>query len=403
MVKLADPNCRKLVDNICKECSSGFYLNKDNKCSQFNPQCATSDPSTGDCLTCYTGYSLKAGRCYINNQDPNCKTFQNGICTACASGYYNSNGKCAQASPLCASFDPNNGNCLSCYHGYTLSAGTCIVGVADPNCKEYKNGQCSKCSSGYVLKQGKCSQVSPLCAQFDPNTGDCTACYTGYSLNTGRCEVSNSDPNCKSFQNGACSACSNGFFLSNSKKCVVINPLCRKSNEEGKCTACYPGYILTTSGECIVPTNSDPNCAQKSGSSCLYCKDRFYLDNGTCTAVNPQCFNYDMGTGRCLTCYTGYFVSNGQCLESTKSSDTNCETLDENQKCIKCRQGYYADKTDGKCKAVSLLCDTFDYNQCRCTACASGYVLQDNDCIYPSLGIDEHCTHYTNSYCDSCQ
>ena len=154
IVKLADPNCKEFVDNICKTCSNGYYLNKENRCTMFNPQCATADQTTGNCLTCYKGYLLKDGKCIMGSQDANCRLFENGQCKACNTGYFSNNGKCTQASTLCATFDPNNGNCLTCYNGYMLSGATCVVGTADPNCREYQNRQCSKCSNGFFVKQG---------------------------------------------------------------------------------------------------------------------------------------------------------------------------------------------------------------------------------------------------------
>ena len=208
-----------------------------------------------------------------------------------------------------------------------LSGATCVVGTADPNCREYQNRQCSKCSNGFFVKQGKCTQVSTLCAKFDQNTGDCTACYPGYGLNSGKCEVGSSDPHCRSFKDGVCQSCSRGYFLS-SNRCIVQNSLCRTINQDdGSCMSCYPGYTLTPKGECIVPANNDPNCAQKSGSTCLSCNDRYFLEKGICCPVNPLCYTYDMLSGRCVNCYTGYFLSKGQCLPSLQSNDSNCETV----------------------------------------------------------------------------
>lgn len=328
------------------------------------------------------------------------------MCKVCASGYYTNNGKCTQASTVCATFDPQNGNCLTCYNGYTLSGTTCVVKAADPNCKEYMKGECSKCSNGYFIKAGKCTQVSNLCAKFDPVTGDCTECYNGYLLNSGKCELSTIDSHCKSFKDGVCQVCVSGYFLSSAanKGCIPLNPLCRVSNQtDGSCLMCYGGYTLTSNGLCIVPTCTDPNCAQKSGAQCLSCNDRYYLEQGVCTAVNPQCYTYEMSTGRCTNCFTGFFVSKGQCLPSVKSEDSNCQTADLSGHCIKCHDGYHPSKADGKCQPVSLLCANFDYALNKCTSCLQGYVLQDDDCIFPSLGVDVHCTHYTNSYCDKCQ
>lgn len=54
------------------------------------------------------------------------------------------------------------------------------------------------------------------------------------------------------------------------------------------------------------------------------------------------------------------------------------------------------------CIAVSILCLQFDFGAKRCLSCQLGTILQDGDCLMPSLGVDVNCLRYTNSYCSSC-
>lgn len=68
-------NCRKQSTNgKCLECSQGSYVNSTGSCQAVNPLCRTYNFSTGDCLSCYQGYSLLNGTCKISSNDPNCKT-----------------------------------------------------------------------------------------------------------------------------------------------------------------------------------------------------------------------------------------------------------------------------------------------------------------------------------------
>lgn len=60
---------------------------------------------------------------------------------------------------------------------------------------------------------------------------------------------------------------------------------------------------------------------------------------------------------------------------------------------------YFNGKT---CIAVSILCLKFDYSAKKCLSCQEGTVMQDSDCIMPSLGVDTNCIRYTNSYCSAC-
>lgn len=52
---------------------------------------------------------------------------------------------------------------------------------------------------------------------------------------------------------------------------------------------------------------------------------------------------------------------------------------------------------------MSLLCDSYNKSTGKCITCTPGYFFQNDDCIYPALGVDPACTYYTNSYCSQCK
>jgi len=66
-------------NNRCTNCSKGSFLNRNNICTLVDPLCLTHNPQNGDCLSCFIGYTLNAGRCVVSNQtavvDPFCKKF----------------------------------------------------------------------------------------------------------------------------------------------------------------------------------------------------------------------------------------------------------------------------------------------------------------------------------------
>lgn len=65
---VADPNCRLFSkDNVCLNCSNGYYFNHDNVCIQVNPNCKAFDYSTLLCTQCYSGYNLSSGNCVASN------------------------------------------------------------------------------------------------------------------------------------------------------------------------------------------------------------------------------------------------------------------------------------------------------------------------------------------------
>lgn len=257
-----------------------------------------------------------------------------------------------------------------------------------------------QCSNGYFLRNNQCNQISPLCATADMNTGACLSCYPGYALNNGACEVGRTDPNCRRMVNNTCAECARSYTMIGGN-CILVNQLCKTAdNSTGLCTSCYPGYLLI-SGNCTVPTNTDPNCIQKSGTICLYCANGYWLSNNACAKLTRNCQTYDQSTGYCSTCPVNNRLVNGDCVMAL-SSDANCVTVGSNGLCTECTTNFYVGN-NGVCTLVSSLCADFNYSQRVCSVCIDGYVLQDGECLYPSLGVDANCERYSGSYCSRCK
>lgn len=172
------PGCGQVdASNNCAQCYFRYVL-KDGNCVAVSDQCKTWDNSTGDCTSCYDGWTLASGQCSVpgnggsNNggssapADPNCVESANGACTKCASRWYLSNGVCTAVSNQCNTWDENTGACTSCFDGWTLNAGQCQSAgqqstSSDPNCNQSDaNGVCTKCNFRWVLKNGTCSQLA---------------------------------------------------------------------------------------------------------------------------------------------------------------------------------------------------------------------------------------------------
>lgn len=83
-----DPYCAQYQGNtnICAACSNRYFLSsRTGRCSPISNQCNTYDSNNGQCLSCYQGYTLSNGDCYIlvsqSSYDPNCKKADsNGVC-----------------------------------------------------------------------------------------------------------------------------------------------------------------------------------------------------------------------------------------------------------------------------------------------------------------------------------
>lgn len=182
--------------------------------------------------------------------------------------------------------------------------------------------------------------------------------------------------------------------------------LCKTSNNvTGQCLSCYDGYTLVNAN-CIIPSqvvtnNTDPYCIKIQGSICLQCANGYFLgSNGVCQQVNPLCKGYNQTSGACISCYTGYFLQGVTCVIPSAVSIPYCTLLNAAGACIQCQSSYYVN--GNVCSPVSILCATYDQQTGLCTSCVNGYFYQGGVCIYPALGLDPACEHYTNSYCDQC-
>jgi hypothetical protein len=163
-----DPYCIKSKDTFCITCANGYYLAPSGNCTQTNPLCRTSDPTTGACNDCYSGYTLAPPTCIVaaSVNIPYCQTVVGISCTFCISGYFVKDGGCALANVLCATYDPQNGTCFSCVPGYVFQNAGCILPALgiDPFCQLYDpNSFCSQCVAGYALVSYVCTQIDVNC------------------------------------------------------------------------------------------------------------------------------------------------------------------------------------------------------------------------------------------------
>lgn len=324
------------AQGVCNNCSLRYYLDPANICQPVNPNCNTYNPSTGACLSCYSGFGLIEDTCLpglvSGNFDPNCNTFNGDLCVKCSVGFFlNSNGKCQGTDPSCKTFNPSNGACLTCFAGFEVSNGTCIISktqAAIPNCNQVdlSSGKCTKCSFGYFFdQQGNCQQADPNCKSFDSIRFICTACYDGYSLNNAsqctKSQPAQGDPNCAKYgANNICVQCSKGAIFNPQNLCIVVDSSCLTFDPvTGSCTSCYAGYsIQNGSRTCLLSAataNSNPYCAKWSGSVCQICASGSYFDSsGQCVVVDANC-KEAVGT-LCNSCYNGYTLQNNSCIKS---------------------------------------------------------------------------------------
>ena len=168
-----------------------------------------------------------------------------------------------------------------------------------------------------------CIEVNPLCRTYDPINGECQSCFSGFELFGGNCIESTeevTDNNCKEWEGDRCVACSFGAYFGPEGNCLLADPLCKTVNpQNGQCTSCYSSFLLTEEGRCVKDENNevtDANCAEFFEGICVRCSAGFVFgDDGFCKLVSADCETFDEITGECLSCFFGFYLKDGQCLE----------------------------------------------------------------------------------------
>lgn len=175
-------------------CASRTFLNSEGKCEKVSEDCRTYNDFDGYCLSCYSGFALKSGKCVQDTVKGGCSELDsNGKCTKCATGFYINNNECIQVDAQCAKFNFNTNKCEGCYSGYTLLEGRCEISKVNEqfevkNCVAYNTeNKCIQCFDRFYLTANQCKEVSIFCKTYDLITGSCTGCYSSFKLKNGQC------------------------------------------------------------------------------------------------------------------------------------------------------------------------------------------------------------------------
>ena len=281
----------------------------------------------------------------------------------------------------------------------------------NPFCAEWREGVCQRCAKGsYFGPSGICTVVDPNCKETQGDT--CLSCYNGYTLQENTCVKSTveetSDPLCAEWLDEICVKCSDGSFVNTDGRCALVDPLCKTYDLlNGACLSCYQGFSLEGT-KCVESEQqevSDPNCREfLTPDICSICSDRYFIGaNGLCAEVNPLCRTYEPVNGQCLTCFSGFALSLGGCIESRENvTDSNCKEWN-GSRCIACSFGAYFGP-EGKCLLADPLCRTFDPMNGRCTSCYSSFVLQGGRCIKDDNNevTDAFCAEFLEGVCVRC-
>ena len=322
-----------------------------------------------------------------------CYECENNIYSPDEEGGCRKNSKCKEYNNHCIECEPGNNLCKICEKDYFPDEnGQCSY---TNNCEISEFGKCLKCKENYILI-GK---------------------NTDYSLKICKPIISSDLKNCEKINNinGLCEKCKEGYFLNEGdKKCSKIEN-CYESIF-GTCKKCKKYYYLDKKEDkCKEQNEIFENCLESiNGISCDKCEEDYFFDEeGNCLFTN---FCSKKGKkNSCEKCIEGYHLSQygGSCL-----STINCQSgIGSIDVCNICKEKYYLDYKDGKCKSNQ---ENNDFKYCEyadgfCTQCLAGYYIgKDNKCSFTQncaysenltclecidnyyLGFDNYCTNVEN-------
>lgn len=66
----------------------------------------------------------------------------------------------------------------------------------------------------------------------------------------------------------------------------------------------------------LISKSPDYFCIRYANNRCEECVFRFFYDSrfGKCMAVQDECANFDLKTGVCFECFSGYMLIKGLCV-----------------------------------------------------------------------------------------
>jgi hypothetical protein len=225
------------------------------------------------------------------------------------------------------------------------------------------------CQNGYFINNiGICIALISDCLTYDMSSGSCLSCLAGYSMIGTICwSIATINPYCATFSGLICTACNQGYYFQNSI-CVIANPFCQTFDvNTGLCLTCISGYY-------------------KSGNLC-------YI-NGVCATSNSI-------SGNCLTCPVGYALFNNKCVEN-KNINPYCKTFASgNNTCTACFNGYYIG-VNGICTGLNSVCGQYDMSTGECTLCFAGFILYGKIC-WSVVILNPYCATFTGITCNYCK
>ncbi|KAK7059770.1 extracellular matrix protein FRAS1 [Favolaschia claudopus] len=317
--------------------------------SACSPPCASSGICTASgtcaCAPGFTGPSCET--CQAGFFGPGCAKCPSG-CTNCDDGPTGS-GRCLDTTPA---------NTCNCLNGVCNADGscTCTTGFTTAS-----NGTaCSQCAPGFFLtSNGDCSICQIGCTSCTDGTGICTTCKSGFTQDANDRTKCNPPPSVTS----SGTTCPPGAF-SDGANCTPCSSSCKTctGGTSNDCVECASGTYLfngacvsadangVCAGSALIADNNKLEC-DSCGAKCTSCK----IPNFSSISTVKQL--------QCTGCVSGFFLSNGKCVES-------------------CPSGTFVSPQDNlTCTACDSSCSTCAGSSTFCLTCASNQLASSGKCV----------------------
>lgn len=276
------------------------------------------------------------------------------------------------------------------YYIYPGGVAGCELG-AGTNCRALENGQC--CVGYYKDESARqCLKCSSVCADCETSGDYCTVCADGSKV----------------LQDGSCKdQCGEGTYLDTAGNvCRACSKGC-KTCTSSECSECFGDYVLSE-GEKV--------CAER-------CRDKYYLENGSCKVCSANCATCSGSMSTCTGCSGEYpYLMGNICVDRTTCESNkrvvndksylcedcfaNCaECKDSPSFCTKCANGLFLNSTKGTCLSS---CSPYNYGESgvdgtggTCTPCQEDCFVctSSADCLirFPTKLLNPDTDEYTYS------
>ena len=329
--------CSKCTSSACQECSdSNAYISGKN--------CICKDKFFGtpdNCQSCPSACA-KCTSLTVCTQCTNTHAeIKSGACV-CKSGYFGDGVTCTQCQSSCKSCTSlslcteckvtkssiSGGVCL-CDKGYYGDASV-ICNQCDLSCADCTSATaCVECYDSIGIKNsGKCECPA---AYFQDSNYKCIKCGHGCS----QCTSSDVCQDCfddnAEIDGGKCT-CSDGFYEDLNEDCQECKFGCKICDID-KCTECIDANAVTDGLECACKTSyyhllNDPTC-HKCEVGCFKCSNTECTE---CVSLNTYIDEKD------CYCLKGFYLDGVMTeKDSCKPCHSDCESCEEDLKCIDCK------------------------------------------------------------------